>query len=125
MKKYFISLLSLTLLLALIAFGIMWKAPQVFIVALPILALYFAIVTGVEHYFIVKSAEKDPRTFVRNFFGITVGALFLHLVVLMVYMFSNPSHAKIFAIGFCIGYFAHLIFETTALVLYVKHLRKE
>ena len=117
--------MSLTLVLVLGAFGVMWTAPQLFIMALPALAIYFAVITGTEHYFIIKSVNKDPRTFVRNFFGITVAALFLHLIVLMVFMFSNTAQAKIFAIGFLIGFAAHLIFETSALLIYVKKKRKD
>lgn len=124
MKKYIIALLTLTLVLLLASFGVMWWAPRLFIVALPILALYFAVVTGTEHYFIVHSTQKDPRTFVRNFFGITVAALFIHLIVLTVYMFTNVAHAKIFAIAFLIGFTIHLIFETSALILFVKQQRK-
>lgn len=124
MRRYLISLLSLTLLLVLASFVVLWTAPQNFIVAMPLLALYFALVYGGEHFLIIRSAQKDPRTFVRNFLGITVGTIMLHLIVLVVCMFTRPANAKLVAVAFLIGMACFLTFETIALVRFVKQAQK-
>ncbi|MCR5821487.1 MAG: hypothetical protein K6F85_01020 [Bacteroidales bacterium] len=124
-RKYYACLAALTALAVLASFVVLWVSPSNFHTILPLTALYFAVVTGLEHWFIINSAQKDPRTFIKNFLGITVGVLFLHLVVMAVYLFTHTSVARIFIVGFCVGYIAYLVFETVALVLFVRNRRKE
>ena len=124
MRRYYISLVSVTLLLALASFVVMWVAPERFLTVMPLLALYFAAVTGVQHYFVVKSMYKSPKRFVQLFLALTVATLFLHMVVFAAYLFSHTHEAKLFAIAFCIGFAAMLVFETTALVLLINREKK-
>lgn len=123
MRKYYISLLVVTCILILASFIIMWTMPQYFIIGMPLLALYFAVVTGLEHYLIIKSAQKDPRTSVRNFLGISVGTMMMHLILIIVCMFRFISVAKLIAISFLIGCGTYLIFETIALIIMVKRIQ--
>lgn len=121
-------MLVLTLLLAVASYATLLFSPENYTNKFPVLVVYFAGVTLVQHLLVTRSTKKDPRTFVRNFFGIILGVLLLHFAVLVITMVSqiHNAHAnKIFTIGFCVGYFAHLIFETTALVLYVRRSQKE
>lgn len=103
----------------------MWTSPETFHTFMPILALYFAIVTGVEHYAIIQSIYKSPRTFVKNFLGITIGSLFLHLIVLFFWAFTHIETARMFVVTFSIGYLSYLVFETIALVIFIKQQRKK
>lgn len=128
MKRYLISLLILTLVLAVVALALGAFAPGSFNVAYLILVAYFALVTGVQHMFVTRSTKADPRTFVRNFFMVTLLVLALHMIVMVVYVFSHLKDAmanKTFAIAFLTGYFAYLVFETVALVMYVHRQQKE
>lgn len=125
MKKYFISLISLTLLLVIVSFTTLWIGTGLYQPALSIIPLYFLVITGLMHYGVVSSFYKDPRTFVKNFLAITVGSLFLHLIVLFLWMFTHIATAKIFVIGFSICYAVYLIFETLSLILIVRNKRKE
>lgn len=124
MKKYFVSLLSLSLLLVVISFVVLWTAPAFFLPVMPLMVLYFAVVTGFMHFTVVKAAYKDPRTFIKTFMGFTVGTLFLHLIVLAAYMFTHLEQAKRFVLCFCICYVIYLVFETVTLAITVKHLKK-
>lgn len=124
MKKYTISLLILTAVLVLASFCLLWFGENIFQPILALMPLYFALITGLMHYGIVKSFYKDPRTFVRNFLGITVGSLFLHLCVLFAWSLTHIQTAKIFILGFCVCYVASLIFETVALILVVRNARR-
>ena len=123
MKKYLLSLLALTLLLTLVSLGVMWFRPACFLVAMPLLALYFCVVTAVQHLIVTKSMYRSPKTFVQVFLGSVVGVLFLHLLVLALYLFTHTAQARLFTIAFAIGYTASLLFETVALVRFVKQER--
>jgi hypothetical protein len=125
MKKYYIALIVLTIVLILAAFCTLWFAQGVFQTIMPVIPLYFAVITGLQHYVVVKSFNKDPRTFVKNFLGVTVGSLFLHLVILCTWAFTHIPQARTFILAFCICYIAYLAFETIALILYVKGKRNK
>jgi len=125
MKKYALSLLVLTLVLVVASLFLLWFAPASFQTILALLPLYFAVITGLIHYGVVRSFYKDPRTFVKNFLGLTVGSLFLHLCFLFIWSLTHIPSAKIFIIGFCICYVAYLVFETLALLLVVRRARRD
>ncbi len=124
MRRYYISLLIVSLVLVLASFGAMWLAPQTFIIAMPLLVLYFAILTLVQHTIVVKAMQRSPKTFVQLFLGTTVGVLFIHLIVLAAFLLTNPGQGRRFLIAFCIGYVVYLVFETVALVRYVDSEKK-
>lgn len=125
MRRYYIALVAVALLLAVASFVVMWVAPQAFLPVMPLLALYFAAVTGVQHYIVLKSMYQSPRRFVQIFLASTVATLFIHLVVFALYLFTHTVHAKPFAIAFCIGFATMLVFETTAMVLIINNEKKK
>ena len=125
MRRYYIALVAMALLLALASFVVMWTAPLAFLPVMPLLALYFAVVTGVQHYIVLKSMYQSPRRFVQVFLAATVAILFVHLVVFAVYLFTHTAHAKPFALAFCIGFAAMMVFETTAMVVTIGNERKK
>lgn len=125
MRRYYISLLLVSLVLILASFMVMWFAPQAFIVAMPLLVLYFAILTLVQHTIVVKAMQRSPKTFVQLFLGTTVGVLFIHLIVLASFLLTTPAQGRRFLIAFCIGYVVYLVLETVALVRYVDNEKKK
>lgn len=125
MRRYYISLLLVSLVLILASFMVMWFAPQAFIVAMPLLVLYFAILTLVQHTIVVKAMQRSPKTFVQLFLGTTVGVLFIHLIVLASFLLTTPAQGRRFLIAFCIGYVVYLVFETVALVRYLDNEKKK
>ena len=124
MRRYYISLLVVSLILVLATFIIMWAVPQVFIIAMPLLVLYFAALTMVQHNIVVKAMNRSPKTFVQIFLGSTVGVLFIHLIVLTIFLLTNPGQGRSFLIAFCIGYVVYLVYETVALVRFVDRAKK-
>lgn len=125
MRRYIISLLIISLTLVLASFAVMWLVPQKFIIAMPLLVLYFAVLTLVQHTIVTKAMHRSPKTFVQFFLGSTVGVLFIHLIVLAAFLLTNPSQGRRFLIAFCIGYVVYLVFETVALVRYVDNEKKK
>ena len=124
MRRYYISLLVVSLVLVLATFIVMWTAPHLFIIAMPLLVLYFAALTLVQHTIVVKAMNRSPKTFVQLFLGSTVGVLFIHLIVLTIFLLTNPGQGRRFLIAFCIGYVVYLVFETVALVRFVDRAKK-
>ncbi len=124
MRRYYISLLVVSLVLVLATFIVMWTAPHLFIIAMSLLVLYFAALTLVQHTIVVKAMNRSPKTFVQLFLGSTVGVLFIHLIVLTIFLLTNPGQGRRFLIAFCIGYVVYLVFETVALVRFVDRARK-
>lgn len=95
-----------------------------FIIAMPLLVLYFAALTMVQHNIVVKAMNRSPKTFVQIFLGSTVGVLFIHLIVLTIFLLTNPGQGRRFLIAFCIGYVVYLVYETMALVRFVDRAKK-
>lgn len=124
MRRYLLTLLAVSLVLVLAAFIVLWAAPQAFIVAMPLLVLYFAVLTLVQHLLVVRGMSRSPKTFVQIFLGTTIGVLFVHLIVLAAFLISNPGQGRRFLIAFCIGYAVYLAFETVSLVKYVEREKK-
>ena len=125
MRKYLVILLCITLVLVLAALSLLWTGNENYQTIMPLIPLYFAVVTGLEHWAVVESMRKSPRTFVKNFFGITVGVLFVHLMVMSIWMFTHAKEAKWFAVAFCVCYVVHLVFETTALAMLMRNANKK
>lgn len=125
MRRYLVSLIIVTLVLALASFVVLWAAPASFIVAMPLLALYFALLTLVQHFLVVRAMSRSPKTFVQIFLGTTIGVLFIHLIVLASFLLTNPGQGRRFLIAFCIGYVVFLVFETVALVRFVDREKKK
>ena len=123
MKKYFVSLLVMTLVLVLASFVVLWTAPEHWLVAMPLLALYFGVVCGLQHWLVTRAMYRSPKAFIQIFLGSVIGVLFLHIVILAFYLLTHPSHAHLFTLAFCIGYAVSLVFETVALVRFVNRER--
>ena len=123
MKRYFVSLLVMTLVLVLASFVVMWTVPEHWLVAMPLLALYFGVICGVQHWLVTRAMYRSPKAFIQIFLGSVIGVLFLHIVILASYLLTHPSHAHLFTLAFCIGYAVSLVFETVALVRFVNRER--
>lgn len=126
MKRYFIHIIILTLILVITSFILLWSGSENYSFLIPIFVLYFAVITAIQHNVVTRSRLKDPRTFVKNFLGISVGTMMLHLVVVFAYAISqmksaNQAHnAKMVIVSFCILFVIFLAFETIELVLFVR-----
>ncbi len=124
-RRYIISLLAMTLALVLLSFIVMFISPDKWLMAMPFIALYFGIVTGLQHWLVTKAMFRSPKAFVQQFLGTTVGVLFLHLAVMAIYLLTHPGNAKIFTIAFLIGFVVSWVFETLAILMFIKKEKKK
>ena len=124
LKKYFIRLSVLTVLCLLATIALLLFSPANYLVAMTLLVVYFTALTIVQHVVIVKALQKDPRDFIKFFFGVTVGILMLHLAVLFIYMYTHLQQAKLFTIAFLVGYVLFTTFEVVELLNYIHRQSK-
>jgi len=118
-----------TIVMMLLAFTVKWAGVASFANMpywmLPTAVIYFAVVTGLQYWMMVRSMHNDPRKFVNLFLGITVGVLFLHLLVLVAGMLAHTASGKMFAIGFMVLYVVYTAFLTISLVRFSRHAGEE
>lgn len=125
LKKYYTHLGILSAIGLIATLGVFLFARPSYLVAMTLLVLYFAIITALQHNIIAKALMKDPRDFIKIFFGVTVGILMLHLVVLFVYMYTHLQQAKLFTITFLIAYVVFTTFEVIELLALIRSQGKE
>ena len=125
MRRYLLSLIVMTLVLVLASFLIMYIMPQYWAPIMPLLALYFGVVTGLQHWLVTKAMYRSPKAFVQQVLGTTVGILFVHLAVMAVYLLTHTSHLKIFTISFLLGFVVSWVFETVAILIFIRDEKKK
>lgn len=124
LKKYFIRLAILTDLCLVATIALLLFSPANYLVAMTLLVAYFTALTIAQNIVIVKALQKDPRDFIKIFFGVTVGILMLHLAVLFAYMYTHLQQAKLFTIAFLVGYVLFTTFEVVELLNYIRRQSK-
>ena len=129
MRRYFIGLIVLTIVMMLLAFATKWCGMEFFaslpVWILPVTVLYFAVAYGVQFWLTATSMNKRPKAFVQSFLATTVVVLFIHIVVLIGGMLSNPAGGKRFAVAFLILYVIYTVYMITSIVLYVREKSRE
>lgn len=129
MKRYFIGLIALTIVMMLMAFAIKWTGMEFFSPLstwlLPAAVIYFGVVCGVQYWLTITGMNKRPMAFIHFFLATTVAVLFLHIMVLVGGMLTNPAGGKRFAVAFLILYVVYTVYMITSLVLYIKNRSRE
>lgn len=125
MRRYLLSLIVMVLALVLASFLVMYFSPQNWMLVMPFLALYFGIVTGLQHWLVTKAMYRSPKVFVQQFLGTTVGVLFVHLAVMAVYLLTHTTHLKVFTIAFLVGFVVSWAFETLMILKFIRDEKKK
>ena len=125
MRRYLVSLIVMVLALVLASFLVMYFSPQNWMLVMPFLALYFGIVTGLQHWLVTKAMYRSPKVFVQQFLGTTVGILFVHLAVMAVYLLTHTAHLKVFTIAFLVGFVVSWAFETLMILKFIRNEKKK
>lgn len=86
--------------------------------ALIYLVLFF--VTAISHVILMKTGQKNPRTFVYSFMFLSVIRLIIYGVFLVIYGYKHRGIAVPFAIDFFILYVIFTAFEIWSVLRYLK-----
>jgi len=117
MKSFIIRTLSLSLIIAALAFIIFYYLiPQFYLPIFPFLLLFFVVVTIGIHSFLTKAGKKRIRQFSTFYMGSVTAKLFIYLIFIIVYVLTNKENAIPFIIMFFILYLLFTFFETYSLL---------
>lgn len=129
MRRYFIGLIILTIVMVLMAFATKWGGMEFFaplpVWILPAAVLYFGAVSAVQYWLTINGMNKRPKAFVQSFLATTVAVLFIHIVVLVGGMLTNPAGGKRFAVAFLILYVVYTFYMIASIVFYIRQAGKD
>ena len=112
-------ILSLLLLAAIICMN--QYAPEKFHSPHAYYALgYFFALTLIVHLMTIRSAERDPKAFIRFFMGSTALRLFVHMLVVITYKLTFRETSTSFLVAFLLLYLVFQIFEVSSLLKFLK-----
>jgi hypothetical protein len=116
MKVFRIKLLLFTTACAGLLYAWNLYTPQGLhdVVSWPIL-LFFALSTLIVHYYMLRSAEAEPKKFVGKFMAVTALKLFAFLAFLITLLLLNRDHARVSAVYFLVMYLLFSTFEVASL----------
>lgn len=86
----------------------------------PFLILFFFIITAIVHMLLVKLTDQRPGKFISGFMLTTTLKLFLYVIILIAYAFSNRTNAVPFIITFFCLYLLYTIFEVVHILPILK-----
>ncbi len=121
LKKYIIRLLIFTVILSLIVFGLFSSVlEQFYLPIIPYLIAFFAFISILIHYLLLKASNFRIAKFSTFFMGSTSVKLFLYIIFLVIYVLVDKSNAVAFLLIFFALYFLFTIFETFSLLIDLK-----
>ncbi len=75
------------------------------------LILYFVVISSYTHYILLKALIFKPNRFLIKFMLTTTIKLFLSIIILIIFIFTNKLEAKIFSLNFVVLYLIYLFFD--------------
>jgi cobalamin biosynthesis protein CobD/CbiB len=116
MKVFSIKLLLFSILCAGLLYAWNLYTPEGLhdAVSWPIL-LFFALSTLIVHYYMLRSADGEPKKFVGKFMAVTALKLLAFVAFLIAVLLLNRDHARIAAVYFLVMYLLFSVFEVASL----------
>lgn len=112
MKKFLLKSIVLTIII--LAFGAMGYSmifKQFYLSILPVVVLFFFIVTNLVHAYLLNIAGKSSSGFSSKYMAASFLKMFLYLAVAIVYLIYNREEARIFIANFLLLYIIFTGFE--------------
>ena len=78
-----------------------------------------------QYWLTINGMNKRPKAFVQSFLATTVAVLFIHIVVLVGGMLTNPAGGKRFAVAFLILYVVYTFYMIASIVFYIRQAGKD
>lgn len=126
LKKFTYKLILITAFLALLGTVFFYFFPNYFLLIMPFLLIFVALLTFGVFYTIIRGLEKRTVSSFNTYFtGANGIKLFLFIIFLSVYLFINPDKAILFSVTFVFLYIVYTFFEVYHLVKLVKKLSKK
>lgn len=124
-KRFLNKILIATIVLAAAgALVFYFFIPQHYVQILPLLLLFFALVTALIHRWQLKLAQKDEAKVTRSSMIATMLRLFLYSAVAIVYIAIEPENALVFVICLMIFYVVYTYIEIVDLTQLLRKRKK-
>lgn len=124
MKSFAIK--SLLLAIVVLAFGALLYLTALrafYIPVLPVLLVFFLIVTNLVHLYLLRIAGKSGTKFMARFMAASFIKMFFYLAVAVIWVTFNRESAGIFLMNFLFLYVVFTVFEVTELRKVVKQVK--
>jgi hypothetical protein len=121
LKHYFIRLVLLTLVLAIIAVILYGVLPENALPPLlPYMFVLFFVVTAAVHLILLRITRVDMRKFVSYFMMATLIKLVIYFTAVLAYILIHRAGMLTFVISFFTLYIIYTIFEVTTILSQIK-----
>jgi hypothetical protein len=120
-KKFIFTLLFIALVLTTIGYGLfLFLIPQYYFPHFPVIPVFILLVTFIVHVYLIRSSEKNPRSFTSKYLGAMGLKMFIYLLFLVVFLFIDTVHAIPFLVSFLVTYSAFTLYEVISILNFLK-----
>ena len=91
---------------------------------LPLVLIFFYVVTNLVHAYLLKIASKSSSRFTSNYMATSFIKMFFYLAVAIIYAVTNKEGAKIFLVNFLLLYVVYMTFEVIEFSKVVRQINK-
>ena len=121
MKVFFLKLLLFTVCVSVLLFcWNFYSRPEFHDTVSWYILTFFALSTGLVHFLLIRSADRNPKAFVNQFMGLTAMKLFAYLTFLIIIFLADRDHARAVALYFLAMYLLFTVFEVSSLYCKLK-----
>ena len=111
-RKFSFRIIVFSVIMAGLALLFQWLCPQWATPALPVIVLFFFLITLFTMFVVLRDKEgKDGKKFVSSYMLSRTVKFLSCILFLFLYIFLNQKDAIRFAIAFLVIYFLYAIFE--------------
>ena len=93
-----------------------------FLVVLPVLLIFFYLVTNLVHAYLLKIAGKSSAKFTSQYMATSFIKMFFYITVAIIYVAFNKENSKIFIANFLLLYTVYTIFEVYEFLKVVRQM---
>ena len=121
MKQFIIKSTILTVILFVIG-AILYASvlKEFFIPVLPLIVVFFYIITNLVHAYLLRSAGKSNSGFAARNMAVSFLKMFFYFVVAIVFVILHRENAKVFIANFLVLYVVYTIFEVYEFSKFVR-----
>ncbi len=125
-QRFLLQITLLTMALYALWVGALLLLPSVWLSpAIPVMILFFALLTATIYYFMLQSATNRFPRFVNGFMIMTLGKILLYSILIVLYIVLNPADSMPFIVAFFACYLVFTVFEITAFLRDIREINRK
>lgn len=125
MKSFIVKSTFLTIIVLLLG-AIVYSTvfTQFYLTVLPVVLVFFYIVTNLVHAYLLKVAGKSGSRFTSQYMATSFIKMFFYLAVAIFYVIINKEDAKIFLVNYLLFYIVYTTFEVIEISKVVRQMNR-